>query len=350
MKEGLILKTAKILKSLSNSSNSNIKENLSQINMLSRRQLTEDEVYIFSMILCDNEIDRDFESFSDESLETLKSLFIGKTGIFDHVPTGANQTSRIFFTDVITDNSKYTSNGKPYKYLLAKAYMVRSEKNKDLILEIDAGIKKEISIGCAIKSKICSICGADHKVSPCVHIPGQNYVKNGRDTLCFLSLEDPLDAYEWSFVAVPAQVNAGVIKNFNTLSSSPYHVISSSDISEIKKSFSALSHNKTNCIISCETIKSLNKFFSDAQKNSETLKDFENDLKSQIYKMMSIAQPFLTQNSIHSIIDNLSYLELKELKNNLNNELDTKAASPQLIPLSSDKIDFTQDNNKMFKI
>ena len=66
--------------------------------------------------------------------------------------------------------------------------------------------------------------------------------------------------------------------------------------------------------------------------------------------MMSIAQPFLTQNSIHSIIDNLSYLELKELKNNLNNELDTKAASPQLIPLSSDKIDFTQDNNKMFKI
>ena len=44
------------------------------------------------------------------------------------------------------------------------------------------------------------------------HILGETYPDEG---FCFLNLDDPSDAYELSFVAVPAQRNAGVTKAVN---------------------------------------------------------------------------------------------------------------------------------------
>lgn len=57
---------------------------LAQLNQFTRRTLTQEEVFLFDVRLCDNEIDRDGERFSLEALEQLKTLFVGKTGIFDH--------------------------------------------------------------------------------------------------------------------------------------------------------------------------------------------------------------------------------------------------------------------------
>ena len=37
------------------------KEDLELINKLAKRPLKSDEVYVFSLILCDNEIDREYE-------------------------------------------------------------------------------------------------------------------------------------------------------------------------------------------------------------------------------------------------------------------------------------------------
>ena len=42
-----------------------------------------EEVYTFSVVLCDNEVDRDGECFTKETLEELAKLFVGKTGILD---------------------------------------------------------------------------------------------------------------------------------------------------------------------------------------------------------------------------------------------------------------------------
>lgn len=184
---------------------------LDKINKFTRRKLSEDEVYVFSVILCDNDIDRDCERFSDSALDTLKERFIGKTGIFDHNATTANQTARIFDTELITDESRHTKFGKPYKYLKANAYMVRTDDNKNLIAEIDGGIKKEVSISCSAAKRICSVCGWDKNSASCSHVKGKSY--NG--ILCHTILDDITDAYEWSFVAVPAQVNAGVTKKFS---------------------------------------------------------------------------------------------------------------------------------------
>ena len=54
------------------------------INRYSRRTLSPEEVYRFTVVLCDNDIDRDYERFTKDALEILSTLYVGKTGIFDH--------------------------------------------------------------------------------------------------------------------------------------------------------------------------------------------------------------------------------------------------------------------------
>ncbi len=188
-----------------------LEEQLDKINRFTRRSLTADEVYIFSVILCDNDIDRDCERFSDTALEKLKELFVGKTGIFDHDPKTSNQSARIFDTELIEDASRKTVNGDTYKFVKGHVYMVKTDGNKSLIAEIDGGIKKEVSISCSASERYCSVCGCDKTKSSCAHVKGKIYGSK----LCHTVLSGITDAYEWSFVAVPAQVNAGVTKHFS---------------------------------------------------------------------------------------------------------------------------------------
>lgn len=182
-------------------------EDLEAINALSRAELTEDQVYTFAVRLCDNEVDRDFERFPRASLEALAKLFVGKSGIFDHVWSAQGQAARLYKTEVVEEAEQITAAGDPACWLKGYAYMVRTEANQDLIAEIEGGIKKEISVGCAVNRSTCSVCGS--VAGSCGHRRGQTY--DGK--LCFFNLEEPADAYEWSFVAVPAQRKAGVVKN-----------------------------------------------------------------------------------------------------------------------------------------
>ena len=178
------------------------KEEFEKINDYARKPLTEDKVFVFRVALCDNDIDRDGEKFSSGALEKLAELFKGRTGIFDHDPKSSKQTARIFDTWVETLPEKTTTDGEVYRRLMAKAYMVRTASNSDLISEIQSGIKKEVSITCTIGEKLCSVCGEDMHKGGCDHEKGCEY--GGR--LCYHILDEPLEVYEWSFVAVPAQV------------------------------------------------------------------------------------------------------------------------------------------------
>lgn len=182
------------------------KEELDQINRFSKAELTADQVYTFSVRLCDNEVDRGFERFGTEDLERLGELFLGKSGIFDHQWSAKGQTARIYRTEVVREPGTVTAAGDEYCWLKAWAYLMRTEKNQELITEIEGGIKKEVSVGCSMGRSVCSVCGAEN--GACGHVKGQMY----GEKLCFMELKDPKDAYEWSFVAVPAQRQAGVIK------------------------------------------------------------------------------------------------------------------------------------------
>ena len=136
-------------------------EELSLINRYTRRALTADEVYVFSLTLCDNDVDRDGERFTVESLFALEKLFVGKTGIFDHNPSAKNQAARIFACAVESDDTRTTATGDAYFCLKARAYMPKTEDNRALRDMLDSGIVKEVSVGCAVAHTLCSVCGQD---------------------------------------------------------------------------------------------------------------------------------------------------------------------------------------------
>lgn len=171
---------------------------LEAINALAKTRLNGEQVYVFSLRLCDDRIDRDGERFDTGALPGLAKLFLGKTGILDHRWSTENQVARIFETQVVKE--------KDASYIRAWAYIRRGGKNDELIADIEAGIKKEVSVGCAMAQAVCSICGSEY--GTCGHVKGEHY--DGQ--ICAVILKEPVDAYEFSFVAVPAQREAGVMK------------------------------------------------------------------------------------------------------------------------------------------
>lgn len=181
---------------------------ISLINQYTLEDLQPEEVFTFSVILCDNEVDRDNEMFTEDALIDLARLFRGKTGIFDHAWSAKNQTARVYDTSVIRVPGKKNSVGKQLQQLKAKVYMLDDYANRDLIRAIKGGIIKEVSIGFAAKKCKCSICGSNmyaHGICERGHYKGQ--IENG--ALCVGELSEISDAYEFSFVAVPAQRGAG---------------------------------------------------------------------------------------------------------------------------------------------
>lgn len=173
---------------------------LEAINAQAKAKLTREQVYVFSLRLCDDQIDRDCERFDTAALPGLAKLFIGKTGIVDHRWSSENQVARIFATEVVREEG--------VSYIKAWAYIRRGGHGEETIADIEAGIKKEVSVGCAMGRCVCSICGSEY--GTCGHEKGQHY--DGQ--LCCGILKEPMDAYEFSFVAVPAQREAGVLKGF----------------------------------------------------------------------------------------------------------------------------------------
>lgn len=185
-------------------------DDMKKISTFTRREMSADEVYTFNVDLCNNDVDRDFEKFSVQALNRLAKLFVGKTGIFDHSMKANDQKARAFDAYVEKIPGRKTADGEDFYTLKAKAYMLNNEENKSLIDEIDAGIKKEVSISCSVDKSYCSICNTDNRHGRCEHIKGKTY--GGK--LCFNILSDATDAYEFSFVAVPAQREAGITKSF----------------------------------------------------------------------------------------------------------------------------------------
>ncbi|MBE6916641.1 MAG: hypothetical protein E7470_01875 [Ruminococcaceae bacterium] len=173
-------------------------QQLEAINAQAKAELTAEQVYVFSLRLCDDQLDRDMERFDTAALPGLAKLFIGKTGIVDHKWSSDAQVARIFETQVVKEED--------VTYIKAWAYIRRGGAAEEIIADIEAGIKKEVSVGCAMGRAVCSVCGSEY--GSCGHQKGEHY----DGALCCVILKEPMDAYEFSFVAVPAQRDAGVIK------------------------------------------------------------------------------------------------------------------------------------------
>ena len=179
------------------------------INAQTLREFCEDEVFTFRIAAADTLVDRDSERFSKECLEGLASLYVGRPVLSDHSWNVGKQLARVYAAEV-------EHQGEEARLVLS-CYTPRNEKSQNLIESIEAGVLREASVGVAIQSAKCSICGTDKASGYCEHRPGRSY--DGRT--CVVTLSEPTDAYEISLVAVPAQPKAGVIKAYHGDSAVP---------------------------------------------------------------------------------------------------------------------------------
>lgn len=310
------------------------------INQYTRRALKKEEVYIFSVVLCDNDIDRDFECFTKEALEKLSELYVGKTGILDHSNKASNQTARIFSAKVEEVPGKFTRTGEAYYRLIARAYMPIIEKNKDIISEIDTGIKKEVSVGCAISKKYCSVCGADISQGACIHDKGKYYEQDGKAKLCFIILDEPTDAYEWSFVAVPAQANAGVIKAMKQTTNT-----SASAYDCISKHFRC----GDEVYLNKEQSTKIGNYIREIEALADMGKIYRTKLENEIVKFSSITEPTLDSDTMKDICKRLNIDQIKSIHKLFSNKVnEVIPAVPQLARKNKDTND--KSNNIQFKI
>jgi len=176
-------------------------EELALINKQALRPLAKEEVFTFKLAACDNQVDRDFERFTDSALEGLAALFVGKSVLMDHVWCAGSQTARVYAAQVEDDGA--------VKRLILRCYMPRTEQTAGTITAIETGILRECSVGCRMERAVCTICGVDQAKTCCRHVAGREY--DGQ--LCVMELDGAKDVYEVSLVAVPAQPEAGVVKS-----------------------------------------------------------------------------------------------------------------------------------------
>ena len=306
--------------------NNKINEDLTLINKYTRKELTEEDVYTFTVTLCDNDVDRDYEAFTREALKGLESLFLGKTGIFDHNPTAKNQSARIYKTWCEEIPERKTAYGENYFCLKAKAYLLRNEKNKSLIEEIEGGIKKEVSVSCNMKSTVCSVCKKDMRLSLCEHRKGRTY--NGK--LCYGILSEPEDAYEWSFVAVPAQRSAGVTKSFKRKMN-------------MENTVDIIKSAKDEITLSKAEISSLKDYIEDLEKMKEEALSYRKSLHKDIEKYALIVMPFAAEKSLLKGFEALSVKELEDVKKGLKKQ--AQEIIPPAVQLKANKSSKTTDNN-----
>ena len=288
-------------------------EELALIGKYTRRELTPEEVYTFPVLLCDNEIDREGERFSIPALEKLADLFVGKTGIFDHEAKGRNQTARIYQCQVVREEGRRTAAGEVYHALRAEAYMLRGPGTEELIREIDGGIKKEVSVGCAVAAARCSICGAERRKNPCGHQPGERY--DGR--VCHVVLEEPTDAYEWSFVAVPAQPGAGVVKG---LERSPLWALEK-----------ALAGGKGLALGPAEAAR-LAKWAGELRQAAEEGRQMREKARREAVRLGRLAMPELPRELLEKALEPLSPPELERWSQVLQRQAAARLPIPQTAP------------------
>jgi hypothetical protein len=184
-------------------------EELAKINQYTLKVLTKDDVYVVKLVAGNSsKRDRNFEPFTDKAIADMAKLYPGKTVIKNHNHDTDNQVGRVF--DAYVED--VTVDGKTVKQLMLKIYMLK-DANPELIRDIEAGIKKEVSTSCSPEHVYCNVCGVDNMKEYCRHWPGATYTIKGEEKVCSMDIDGVKDVYEVSFVAVPSQPDAGATKS-----------------------------------------------------------------------------------------------------------------------------------------
>jgi hypothetical protein len=187
-------------------------DDLALINKNTINPLSVEDVFVFKVKLCDNELDRVNDHMTDNFLNEFADKAKSLTGITNHDWDAEGQMSRLYDTEVVEEEGVTNKLGEPYKYVLGKAYTLN--KFQDYIDKISSGLLKETSVSFESTEEVCSICGKQTlkgpdnvAVCPDGHVMGETY--DGK--LAYNDLKGVKDVFEWSLVAVPCQRDSGIV-------------------------------------------------------------------------------------------------------------------------------------------
>ena len=164
-------------------------EQLARINAIAIAELTADQVYVRTAYLAHNAIDRDRDVFDGALLRDFATTLPGK-GLFIKHPRSFDGDSgpgvgRWFEARVVEmsldearaalkqPNLQWAPGADRAELLEASYFVPRSDKNADLIIDIDAGVASDVSIGFVAADRTGIQDGEGNTIAYRLHAPGE---------------------------------------------------------------------------------------------------------------------------------------------------------------------------------
>ena len=164
---------------------------LEAINRYTLRRLTLDEVAVFTLDLCHNQIDRHHSRFPDEELERISALVPGRPLMERHDLRGSLPRGTFFRSALHREGERLS--------VRPEVYVLRTADNAGFIANIEGGVYRETSIGFSFRTPECSVCGKDLRT--CEHLPGRQY----GGAACHFLMRGVIEVLEGSVVASGSQ-------------------------------------------------------------------------------------------------------------------------------------------------
>lgn len=166
-------------------------ERMEAVNRFALRALSPEEVAVFTLDLCNNEVDRHYSRFPEEELDRINTLTPGRPLMERHDMAGSLPRGTFFRSRLHRAGNRVS--------VRPEVYVLRSAGNRDFILNIEGGVYRETSIGFSFRRPECSVCGKDLRT--CAHVPGRTY----GDKACHFVMRDVLEVLEGSVVPAGSQ-------------------------------------------------------------------------------------------------------------------------------------------------
>lgn len=195
---------------------------LDRINSYAIEPLSVEDVYVRHMRLCNTQVDRAFERFTERNLRQISKSIVGKSVMLAHNYSQTPQ-GRYF------DSSVQKSDG--IAHAVPEFYIVRSAPSAaEAIPQIDGGVWKDVSVGFSYEAIQCDLCGGDYlDYNSCPHLAGSAYpqdqvaaldrngfevLRDGREAVCTVNYgSGQVEGLEGSLgVWLGCQYDADVVK------------------------------------------------------------------------------------------------------------------------------------------
>lgn len=170
-------------------------------------EVTPEQLYIFTLHMCNNEIDSDFDRLTPEFLTQFAEHINAGTAplIKDHMWSSDGQIGRVYRAEVLSDG--VNSLGETFTYVLGYAYVAA---DSEIVPRVKLGLLSEVSVGFDGSGYSCSVCGSG-VLSYDYQCPnGHTFGSTHEDTPIYRNVDRCLAALECSFVPVPAQEGAEI--------------------------------------------------------------------------------------------------------------------------------------------